>query len=29
MNQCHDYKMFIRKGVIYKLDDGNYIYIGP
>jgi hypothetical protein len=20
--------MFIRKGVIYELDDGNYIYIG-
>ena len=29
MNQCHDYKMFIGKGVIHESDDGNYICIGP
>jgi hypothetical protein len=29
MNQCYDYKMFIGKGVIYELDNRNYIYIGP
>jgi hypothetical protein len=29
MNQCHDYKMFIGKGVIHESDDGNYVCIGP
>src|SRR6266487_2431272 len=29
MNQCHDYKMFIRKGVIYESDDSNYVCIRP
>ena len=29
MNQCHDYKMFIGKGVIHESDDNNYICIGP
>jgi hypothetical protein len=29
MNQCHDYKMFIGKGVIHETDEGNLICIGP
>jgi hypothetical protein len=29
MNQCHDYKMFIGKGVIHESDENNYICLGP
>ena len=25
----NNYKIFIKKGVIYKLDNRNYIYISP
>jgi hypothetical protein len=29
MNQCHDYKLFIGKGVIHESDENNYICLGP
>ena len=29
MNQCHDYKMFIGKGVIHEADETGRVCIGP